>query len=124
MLKYSPVFGVLIALSISSANAQQQEALLQKLELPETGFDIIVATPKFPAGAIYNLDNSPDALIIHLIGNELALGFEDENAMLKAFESLRQPSSAFHVESKDRMLPKPVAIYIGRRDNTLVSSIK
>jgi hypothetical protein len=36
-----------------------------------------------PGGATYNLGNSSDALLVHLIGGELAFGFEGVERMMK-----------------------------------------
>ena len=43
-------------------------------------FDIILAIPK-PKGVPFNLLKSPDALLVHLIGGELALAFDDAEQM-------------------------------------------
>jgi hypothetical protein len=111
MLKHLSICAVLIAFATGSVNAQQQEAVLQKLEVPGAAFDIILAMPK-PSGATYNLGNSPDALLVHLTGGELALGFDGAEKMLKALDSLQLPVCSFHVENKDSKSRKPVAVYI------------
>jgi hypothetical protein len=64
--------------------------VLQKIELAGAGFDIILAMPKTPP-ATCDLAKSPDALVMHLIGGELTLGFDSEEKMLAALESLRMP---------------------------------
>ena len=112
MLKQLSICAALIvAIAPGSVNAQQQEAVLQRLEVPGGAFDIILAMPK-SQGATYNLGKSPEALIVHLIGGELALGFDGEEKMLKALDSLQLPVCAFHVESKDSKSRKPVSVYI------------
>jgi hypothetical protein len=111
MLKQLSICAALVALATVSANAQQQ-AVLQKMEVPGAGFDLVIASPKFPGGATYDLSESPDALIIHLVGGELALGFEDWDKMVKALDTLRRPVGAFHVESPDRRSRIPVAVYL------------
>jgi hypothetical protein len=111
MLKYFSVCAALIALATGTANAQQQ-AVLRKMEAHGTGFDVLIATPKSPGGAGYSLSESPDALIIQLVGGELALEFDDVDKMIKALDSLRQPIGAFRIESPDHRLQIPVAIYI------------
>jgi hypothetical protein len=112
MLKHFSICAMLIALSTSSVNAQQQEAVLRKLVVPGAGFDLLIAMPKSPGGVTYDFSESPDALIIHLIGGELALGFDDTEKMIKALASLRRPVGAFHVESPNRRSRIPVAVYI------------
>jgi hypothetical protein len=123
MLKQLLICAALIVPGTSSAGAQQQEAVLQKIEVPGAGFDIILAMPK-PAGETVNLGNSPDALIVHLIGGELALSFDAEEKMLQALGSLRLPVCAFDVEGKDRKPLKPVAVYIVPTGQTIASSSK
>lgn len=111
MLKHLSIYAVLVAFAIGTANAQQR-AVLRKIEAPGTGFDVFIATPKSPGGASYSLSESPDALIIHLVGGELALEFDDVEKMVKALDLLRRPIGAFRMESPDRRLQIPVAVYI------------
>ena len=111
MLKHLSICAALIAFATGSVKAQQQEAVLQKIAVPGAGFDIILAMPK-PAGATYNLGISPDALLVHLIGGEMALGFDGAEKMLKALDTLQLPVCAFHVENKDSKSRKPVSVYI------------
>src|SRR5215467_4957789 len=99
MLKRLSICAALIACVAGAANAQQREAVLRKVAVRGAGFDIVLAMPK-PAGAIYNLGSSPDALLVHLIGGELALGFDGAEKMLKALDSLQVPVCAFHVDGK------------------------
>ena len=106
MLKSLSICAALIVLGTASVNAQQQEAILQTVELPGTGLDIVLAMPKSPAATI-NLAMSPDALIVGLVGGKLALPFNSENEMLNTLVSLQRPGCAFQTQSK-----KPVAVYV------------
>jgi hypothetical protein len=106
MLKSFSICATLIVLGTASVNAQQQEAILQTVELPGTGLDIVLAMPKSPA-AIINLAMSPDALVINLVGGRLALPFNSENEMLKTLVSLQRPGCAFQTKTK-----KPVSVYV------------
>jgi hypothetical protein len=115
MLKHLSVCAALIAFATGSANAQQHEATLQRIAVPGAGFDIVLAMPK-PGGATYNLGNSPDALLVHLIGGELALGFDGAERMMKELDTLQLPVCAFHVEGKASKLRKPVSVYIVPKD--------
>ena len=74
MFKQLSICVAFIAFTMPTANAQQREAILQKVEVPGAPFDLVLATAKSPA-AIFDLAESPDALVIHLVGGELALGF-------------------------------------------------
>jgi hypothetical protein len=111
MFKHLSICVALIGVSAGSVSAQQQEAVLQKIDVPGAGFDIVLAMPK-SSGATYNLGASPDALLVHLIGDEMALGFDGAEKMLKALDSLELPVCAFHVESQDSKSRKPVSVYI------------
>jgi hypothetical protein len=105
------ILAALTALGAGSADAQQQEAALRQVELPGAGFNIVLATPKSPAATI-DLGESPDALIIHLTGGELALAFEDGGEMLEAIDALQRPACAFQAQGRDGKSTKPVAVYV------------
>jgi hypothetical protein len=111
VLKQLSICAVLIAFATGTANAQER-AVLRKIEAPGAGFDVLIATPKSPGGASYSLSESPDALVIHLVGGELALEFDDVEKMVKALDFLRRPIGAFRMESPDRRLQIPIALYI------------
>jgi hypothetical protein len=82
---------------------------------------MVVAMPKSSAAAIYDLGYTPDALVIHLIGGKLWIGFEDAGKMLKALDVLRRPIGAFHAESDDGTSTKPVAVYVVPKSDTPAS---
>jgi len=124
MLKHLSICAALVVLGTSAVNAQQQEAVLKKLEVPGAGFDIVIAMPKSQTGATIDYEKSPDALVVRLIGGELALAFDGEAAMLKAIDTLQLSVCAFHVESKDRKLSNPVALYVVPKDALLTSAAK
>ena len=111
MFKHLSICAALVALAAAPTHAQQQEAVLRKVEVPGAPFNLIFAMPK-PGGTTYSLARSPEALLVHLIGGELALGFDGETEMLKALNSLQLPVCSFHVENKDSNFRKPVAVYI------------
>jgi hypothetical protein len=111
MIKHLSICVALMSLATGSATAQQKEAVLQRMEVPGAAFDIIVAMPK-PQGTVFDLSESPDALVVHLLGGELALGFDDPEKMLKALATLRRPVGALRVQSPDRRFPIPVAVYL------------
>ena len=58
MLKHLTICASLLALGMGSLSAQQQDAVLQRVELPAAGFDLVIATPKSPA-AVLNHGSSP-----------------------------------------------------------------
>lgn len=124
MLKHLSIYAALLALGTGSLNAQmapqeafleKQEAVLQKVEVPGIGFDLVLAMPKSEAGATSYLGNAYDALVVHLIGDELVLSFDGVEKMLEALDSLQWPVCAFHVDGKDgkdSKTSKPVAVYL------------
>jgi hypothetical protein len=97
--------------------------VLQKIEVAGAGFDIILAMPKTPP-ATCDLAKSPDALVMHLIGGELTLGFDSEEKMLAALESLRMPVCAFHLESEGQAARNPVSVYIVPKGEKLTTAAK
>jgi hypothetical protein len=80
---------------------------------------MLVATAK-PGGAIYDLGESPDALIIHLIGTKLWVGFDEVTAMLETMDIVRRPLGSFHVENKEA---DPIAVYLIPKVNTFIEEI-
>jgi len=117
------ITSALIAFAGNSVSAQQQEAMLQKVEIPGAAFDLVVAMPKTP-GAVIDLNESPDALVIHLAGSELALGFESAEQMLITLDSLRSPVGAVHVRRDGVDSPIPVTVYMVRKGGFLASAKK
>ena len=112
MFKHLSICATLLAAAMGPANAQQQEAVLQRIATSGADFDIVLAMPKSPPQWMDDLNMSPDALIVHLIGGELVLAFDDADKMLKAAESLRLPVSASHWVRKDGKLRTPFVVYV------------
>lgn len=112
MLKHLSICAALFAFGTAPVAAQQQEAVLQTVEVTGASFDIVLAMPKSPARPIYDLSESPDALIVHLVGDELVLAFDDAEKMLRAVESLGSPVAASHAVSKDGKSRTPFAVYV------------
>src|SRR4029453_11381272 len=86
MPKRLSICAALCALMSGPVVAQQQEAVLKRLELPEAAFDLVVVLPKSPPRPFYDLSESPDALVVHVIGGKLVLTFDDALEMIKAAE--------------------------------------
>ena len=111
MLKRIPICVALVIASVTSLKAQQHEAALQRIVLPAAGIELLLATPKSP-GQIIDLGQSPEALVVPLVGNALALVFEDGAEMLAALDSLRYPSCSLLTPSQDGKSTKPVSVYV------------
>ena len=46
MLRYLPICTALVLLATGSVNAQQSETVFQKIDVPNAGFNIVLALPK------------------------------------------------------------------------------
>jgi len=112
-----------VAIAMESASAQQQEAVLQAIEVPGAAFDLIIAMPKVHAATI-DLAMSPEALVVHLMGDRLALAFVDGAEMLKTLDSLRHPVGTFDVQDRNGNSQIPLAVYVAPRGNMLASAEK
>src|SRR5207302_9402739 len=108
-----------LVLAAGSSSAPEREAILQKIEVPGTNFEMLVATTK-PGGAIYDLGESPDALIIHLIGTKLWVGFDEVAEMLETMDILRRPLGSSHVANNE---PDPTALYLTPTVKTYIDQI-
>ena len=106
------ICAALLLLGAAPAVAQQREAVLHRVQVPGGDFEIVVATQKSPASPIYDLSESPDALLVHLIGGELVLAFDDEVKMMNTINTLGSPVTASHVPSKDGKSRMPFAVYV------------
>ena len=110
MLRHISICATVVVLGTSPLLAREQEANLQEIELPGAGFNIVLATPKSPAATI-DLGESPDALVLHLSGGELALAFEDGQKMIEAMDFLQHPGCAFRA-SDDGRSAESVSVYV------------
>ena len=119
MFKHLSIFAALLAVQPFTAQAQQLEAVLHRMEVPGANFEIIVARPS-SSGATIDLGRSPEALVIHLIGGGLALSFDSEERMLKTLDSLQLPACAFHAERTGGASREPVAVYVVPRSRPTV----
>ena len=111
MFKPISICVALTMLGATSLHAQRLEANLQRVEVPGAEFAILLATPKSPA-VIINLGQSPEALVVPLVGNALTLTFEDGAEMLAALEYLRHPGYSFQAPSRDGNPSQAAALYI------------
>jgi len=105
MMRQLAICAALLIGTVIPAVAQQREAILKRVEIPGVPFDLLIAAPK-PDGVVYDLAEAPDALLLNLIGGELAIGFERVDAMLETLELVRAPVHAFGGKGH-----APIAIY-------------
>ena len=130
MLKQLSICAALVAscagfvgIAAGSAGVQQQEAILQAIEVPGAAFDLMVAVPKTPAATV-DLERSPEALVMHLVGGRLVLTFETAEQMLRVFDSLQRPVGALFTQDSSGNGRVPVAVYLVPKANTLASAAK
>jgi hypothetical protein len=112
MLKRLSMCTALCALMSIPVAAQQQEAVLKRLDLPGATFDLVVALPQSPPRPFYDLSESPDALVVHVIGGKLVLTFEDELEMIKTAQVLKSPVGAFQGARREATSSMPFAVYV------------
>lgn len=122
MFKYLSICAALFSLAAGPLYAQEREAMLRTVQVPGAGFDLIVATPDPEGGALPNLRDTAETLVVHLQGGKLALVFDDPWKMVKAFDLLRTPVGAFEAPATGGNSPEPIALYIVPRGDTTVSS--
>jgi hypothetical protein len=116
MLKRLSMCAALCALMSGPVAAQQQEAVLKRLDLAGAAFDLVAVLPKSPPRPFYDLSESPDALVVHVIGGKLVLTFEDELEMIKAAELLKSPVGASRVAGGEAKSSMPFAVYVIPKD--------
>jgi hypothetical protein len=115
MFKYPWISAALLAIGLTSVTAEEQEAELRRVQSSTGGYEIWLAVPKSPARPACNLSTSPDALVVHLVGDELVLVFDDAYDMVGALEILRFPIIASYVVSEDGNIRTPFVIYGAQR---------
>ena len=115
MFKHLSICATLLAAAMGPANAQQQEAVLQRIATSGADFDIVLAMPKSPPQWMDDLNMSPDALIVHLIGGELVLAFDDADKMLKAAEVLEVAGQRLSLGAQGRQITHTLRCLCGAK---------
>ncbi|HTS40230.1 MAG TPA: hypothetical protein VMH84_06805 [Xanthobacteraceae bacterium] len=103
MFKCLSIFAALVVLSTGSANAQQREATFQKIVVPGSSFDIVVATPKLGSPTV-NYAKEIDPNVFYL-GNGLVTAYTTELAKMLDLATLMRPAHMTIVGT-------PVVIYV------------
>ena len=107
MLKYLSILTAAIALGSVAANAQQREAVFQRIDVPNATFDIVVATAKFGSSAEYYRDQ-PDPNLIYL-SEELVTAYTTELAEMLSVEALLHPKHTLALGRENGR--KPILFY-------------
>jgi len=107
MLKHLSIFAALAVLATGSANAQQNDPVWHKVEVPGADFVVVFATTKNPVGPANSMRASPDPLVVYPAGSELAFAVDGEvEKLFKDIGAVQFPACAFRVERKGN---KPIA---------------
>jgi hypothetical protein len=102
------LFAIFVA---GAANAQQREAALQKVELANAGFNIVIATAKLN-GATADFRKELDPNLVYLADGELVYAYTGRLEDLSDMGILAVPACTFHVERRDFSPRTPVVIYV------------
>jgi hypothetical protein len=120
MLKlFFSTYAVLVALAVNPASAQQHEAVLQKIEIPHAGVDIVLATAR-PGGPAIDLRGELDPGVFHIAGGRLLLTYDAATQVLNDVAALLTP--AFISYAEHDATAAPVAVYVVPTGNALVSA--
>jgi hypothetical protein len=112
MIRLLTVGIALIALGIGAANAQQREAVLHKVKIPNVNFDVVVATAK-PGAPIINLRGQPDPTVVYVADGNLVIGIDDKVAkMFKDISVIGHPTCTFYTGRTGGSSGEPVALYL------------
>jgi hypothetical protein len=111
MLIQTLTCALLVTVLASAANAQQREAVLQKVEVANAGFNIVIATAKLN-GVTADFRGQPDPNIVYLADGELVYAYTGRLQELEDMGILMAPACTFHVERRDYSPPTPVVVYV------------
>lgn len=118
MRKYFAIFAALALIGMGSANAQQQEGQLHRIELPHADFDVVLVTAK--PGSSIDLRGQPDPSVVYLMGGELVQAYIGEiQRLFPDIGALTVPACAFNAESKGAGTRSPVAVYVVPKSETV-----
>jgi hypothetical protein len=107
MFKYLPILAALAVLLTGSAYAQQQEGVLQKVEVPHAGFDLVITVVR-PSSSF---SAQSDAREVYLADGELVHSY---TGRLQELDSgiLMPAACTFQVERRDYSPRTPVTIHV------------
>ena len=111
MLRTLSIFSVLAVLGTGTANAQQREAILQRVEVPNAGFNIALAFAK-QGGEPLSFSGLPDPNIVYLADGQLAYAYTEGSQELMDISTLLAPACTFQVERRDFSPRTPVVVYV------------
>lgn len=99
------------------AQAQQREAVLQRVEVANAGFTIVIATAK-PDGATDDYREQPDPNLVYLAAGDLVYAYTGGRQDLAEDAIFTPPACSFKVGRRDLSLRTPVVIYVVPKGTT------
>ncbi len=119
MIKQTLMGAVFVAAGTLSAAAQHRDVILQKVQVPGTDFDIVLAMSAPPTTPTFGAAARKDALVTYPIGDELAYATTGEiEDMLKEVGSSLMPIHAFRVESNGPRSSTALNVYVVPKTGT------
>jgi hypothetical protein len=94
-----------------AAQAQQREATLQRVEVANAGFDIVIATAK-PGSPPVDYRGLPDPNLVYLPSGDLVYAYTASRPDLAEEAIFMPPTCSFHVDRADYSARTPVVIYV------------
>ena len=110
MLKYITVCAVFLFLGTGSVEAQQQDIVLHKIEVPGADFGMVVVMSKAQAAVTNGLSSPGNSLVVRPTGDEPASATEAE--IEKIFGSSQYLIHAFRVEPRGGGPSYAVHVYV------------
>lgn len=102
---------VATVIGAGAAHTQQREAILQKVEVADAGFSIVIATAR-PGGATADYREQPDPNLVYLPAGNLVYAYTGNPRDVAADAIFTAPACSFHAEGTDLSPRTPVVIYV------------
>ena len=124
MLKHLWICAALAVLGTGPLYAQGREVCLKTVEVPGAGFNFVVATPSQSGGALPNLEEAPNALVMHLRGGELRVVFDEAGEMVRALDPSASTDCAYGGDGQGHASLQPVALYVVPKSQQITGEAK
>ena len=112
MLKQLSICAALLVLATGAVNAQQREAVVQRVGVAGAEFDLAVVSAK-PSASSLDWREEMDPHLVHVGGGKLLLAYDYlTQSVFPQIESMLAPSCVFQADSRKSELRSPVAIYV------------
>ena len=105
------VVAIVTGTGLVHAGEGQREAALQKVELPNASFNLVIAAAK-GGGTFEGFRNQPDPNVIYLADGELVYAYTGRLNELAELGVVMPPACRFYVERADFSPRTPVVVYL------------